>query len=441
MGQEQQALALADLAADGTTLTPEEAVALTLAVAERLGWSEPPNRPELIVIRGDGTVHLPRAANAAPATPAQYADLLHALLAFGRGEAGLRVPGPLLLLIARARGEIDLPAFASADEFRQALVRFLSRPAITRHLGCHGTVAPGAGGSRRLRRARRNAARRDRASTNCGACCARRTSNASRWPNVCEQQAIRCGRASHRPARAPPTLRPSRPLACLSPDPGNAGSRSSRAHLTSRRPRACPRLPTHSARETRASGGAADAPSTRQPARSRGSVAAGVAALLIPAGGLFWASRDSGPVPPGDDDGVAVEAPANAKRRGPAVAPRLRAPEGGSIAADSRDAPDVRVAERPAAVRPATCSESPGRQRAPRCNAAAPDLAQESPPDDGAPSEPAAAPSMEHPAERRAAMSSACTRCRSRPRPRTRLRSARTGRASTSTRRVAPAAG
>jgi len=129
MGQEQQALTLADLAAEAGTLTPEEAVALTLAVAERIGWSEPPSRPEHIVIRGDGTVHLPRAADAVPATPEQYADLLHRLLAFGRDEAELRVPGPLLLLIARARGEIDLPAFASADEFRQALVRFLSRPA------------------------------------------------------------------------------------------------------------------------------------------------------------------------------------------------------------------------------------------------------------------------------------------------------------------------
>ena len=37
-------------------------------------------------------------------------------------------PGHSLLLLTRARGEIDLPPFGSADEFRQALVRFLSRP-------------------------------------------------------------------------------------------------------------------------------------------------------------------------------------------------------------------------------------------------------------------------------------------------------------------------
>ena len=109
MAQEHQALTLADLAADGATLTPEEAVALTLAVAERLGWSEPPDNPEIVVVRRDGTVHLPRAADAAPALPGQYAELLHRLLAFGRDEAELRVPGPLLLLLARARGEIDLP--------------------------------------------------------------------------------------------------------------------------------------------------------------------------------------------------------------------------------------------------------------------------------------------------------------------------------------------
>ena len=115
--------------AEGASLTPEEAVALTLAVAERLGWSEPPNRPELIVIRRDGTVHLTRPANAPPALPRQYADLLHSLLSFGRGDTrGGGVPGPLLLLLARARGEIDLPPFDSADEFRHALVRLLSRP-------------------------------------------------------------------------------------------------------------------------------------------------------------------------------------------------------------------------------------------------------------------------------------------------------------------------
>ena len=90
--------------AEGASLTPEEAVALTLAVAERLGWSEPPNRPELIVIRRDGTVHLTRPANAAPALPRQYADLLHALLSFGRGDTRGGVPGPLLLLLSRARG-------------------------------------------------------------------------------------------------------------------------------------------------------------------------------------------------------------------------------------------------------------------------------------------------------------------------------------------------
>ena len=128
MAQEHQALTLADLAADGTVLTPEEAVALTLSIAERLGWSEPPLDPALIVVRGDGTVHLPRPANAAPALPAQYAELLQRLLSFGRTNEHGGVPGALLLLLARARGEIDLPAFASADEFRHALIRFLPRP-------------------------------------------------------------------------------------------------------------------------------------------------------------------------------------------------------------------------------------------------------------------------------------------------------------------------
>jgi hypothetical protein len=128
MTQDYQALTLADLSASGTALTPEEAVALTLSIAERLGWSEPPLDPALIVVRHDGTVHLPRPANAAPALPRQYADLLQRLLSFGRADGHGRVPGALLLLVARARGEIDLPPFASADEFRQALLRLLPRP-------------------------------------------------------------------------------------------------------------------------------------------------------------------------------------------------------------------------------------------------------------------------------------------------------------------------
>jgi len=99
MAHGHQAVTLARLATDGSTFTPEEAVAFTLAVAERLGWSEPPIDPGNIVVRTDGTVHLPRPADVTPATPQQYADLLRQLLSFGRGDTEPRVPGPLLLLI------------------------------------------------------------------------------------------------------------------------------------------------------------------------------------------------------------------------------------------------------------------------------------------------------------------------------------------------------
>ena len=408
MGQEQQALTLSDLAGDGGTLSPEEAVALTLAVAERLGWSEPPNRLELMVIRGDGTVHLPRAANAAPATPAQYAELLHRLLTFGRGDAEPRVPGPLLLLIARARGEIDLPAFASADEFRHALLRFLSRPAshvisaaMTRWRPVKVEPSPAARPPERrtagprvdeLRRMLREAdlerialAERLRHQS---IQIARRESPAGR---------ILLADAPPAPAARMPVAGPRQPPARL---PLAAPDQPAAARI--------PIVPTHSVRETARPDGelTLHPPASRRD--SRGRVAAGVAALLIAAGGLLWASLDtrSGSAP---ETTVAshVEAPANddaARASSGAEAPAFSRAEG-----TSADSPDV----------PASAPEGPAEGQAQRRTqesqeqatgaamsmSAAPDIAQNSPPDDLAPSEPAAAPSMGHPPGRRASMS------------------------------------
>ena len=359
MGQEQQALTLADLAADAGTLTPEEAVALTLAVAERLGWSEPPSRPEHIVIRGDGTVHLPRAADAAPATPEQYADLLQRLLAFGRDEAELRVPGPLLLLIARARGEIDLPAFGSADEFRQALVRFLSRPAthvisaaMARWRPAQVDPLPPAPPRERrtagprvdeLRRLLREADLERFA-------LAARLEQQSIEPRIREASAIReappmearvADAAERPPARTVTETR-----------------RHLRAGVGSERPSEPPAArvpivaPTHSAEEIYSG---REAAVLSQPAghrlagwrHTRGRVAAAGAALAIVAGGLFWASRDtaSGSAP---ESALAshVETPSNRNASSgnrSAEAPVLSGVE--RVSAEAGDARDKPVAE------------------------------------------------------------------------------------------------
>jgi hypothetical protein len=290
MGQEQQALTLADLATNGGTLTPEEAVAVTLGVAERLGWTEPPSRPEIIVIRGDGTVHLPRAADAAPATPREYADLLHQLLAWGRVDAALRVPGPLLLLIARARGEIDLPAFPSADEFRQALVRFLSRPATHVIAAAMArwrpapveplAAAPSA--ERRTAGARVDELRR-----------LLRESDLERiaLTERLQQQSRELGRVASpvvpvaTAVRRPPTRQviegPRRPAPRVALGAPN-GRPAARVPVVA---------PAHVGRETVVPlSDPAVAPLARG-RETRGRVAAGVAALVIAAGGLFWVSR------------------------------------------------------------------------------------------------------------------------------------------------------
>ena len=272
MGQEQQALALAELAADAGTLTPEEAVALTLAVAERLGWSEPPSRPELIVVRGDGTVHLPRAADAVPATPGQYADLLQRLLAFGRRDDELRVPGPLLLLIARARGEIDLPRVRVGRRVPPRAGALPVASCDTRDLGCDGALASRAGGARCPRLLRPSAAPRVRASTSCVACCASPISSASRSPSGFRSSRRSAAAGTHRssqwlrPLRHRPAVRP------LVSAPIEPAARVSAATPTE--PRAA-RVPvvasTHSGRADSLSPGnrGATQPAACRPARQR----------------------------------------------------------------------------------------------------------------------------------------------------------------------------
>ena len=409
MGQEQQALALAELAAAAGTLTPEEAVALTLAVAERLGWSEPPSRPELIVVRGDGTVHLPRAADAVPATPGQYADLLQRLLAFGRRDDELRVPGPLLLLIARARGEIDLPAFASADEFRHALVRFLSRPAthvisaaMARWRPAQVAPLPAAPPpERRTAGPRVDQLRRLlRESDLERIALAQRLQEQSTERGRRDAQVVAVAAApAHRPAVRPLVSAPIEPAARVSA-------------ATPTEPRAT-RVPvvasTHSGRETH---------SAREivvplnqlpvdgPASRRGRVAAPVAALAIAAGGLFWSSRDGGPGSARELTVAShVEAPvdraAPSKHEG-AESPALPNTESGG--GDAGETLDAAVADAGAEARREEPRHGPqeGPQRPVKSPASA--SVQGSASAAGAPSEPAADSPGDRPADQQAAM-------------------------------------
>jgi WD40-like Beta Propeller Repeat len=128
MVQPHRMLCLPELSSQDATLTPEEAAAITLAVAEQLAWREPPHGLDWLLLGEDGTVQLTSVGDHAAGSAAHYADLLQRLLALGHGDRQPRAPGAVLLVIARARGEIDLPAFGTPQQFGRALQRFVTRP-------------------------------------------------------------------------------------------------------------------------------------------------------------------------------------------------------------------------------------------------------------------------------------------------------------------------
>jgi hypothetical protein len=126
-------ISFADLVATRVPLSAAEAVALTLSVADALG--EPAGRAlppdHSIVLDSTGQVTLERAAGAPGAvagseTTAGLASLTRRLLRLDDPNAGdrrQRVPGGLLVLLARALRQIDLDP-QPPSEFREALERF-----------------------------------------------------------------------------------------------------------------------------------------------------------------------------------------------------------------------------------------------------------------------------------------------------------------------------
>jgi len=116
----------ADIVARRVPLVPDEAVALVLAASRARkhtsdgdGALPPLDR---IVLNGDGTLTLAPTDAADGDCVGQLARLLHALLV-PDPSSRRPVPGPLLLVVARAAGEIDLPR-PSAAEFERLLSRY-----------------------------------------------------------------------------------------------------------------------------------------------------------------------------------------------------------------------------------------------------------------------------------------------------------------------------
>src|SRR5436190_18155402 len=127
MNHDTATMSLAELAG-AEPLRPVHAVTIVHAIIARIAAGTIAGVPSPQVIRlsanGRITVEGPIAADAR--TVWHAAHLLSTLLPGfeSRGSQSERVPGALRLVIARALGTLDLPAYASLEAFGSDLVRF-----------------------------------------------------------------------------------------------------------------------------------------------------------------------------------------------------------------------------------------------------------------------------------------------------------------------------
>ncbi|MEO8521431.1 MAG: helix-turn-helix domain-containing protein [Acidobacteriota bacterium] len=140
-------LSLTDLGSSGIAVHHAEAVTIVRELMRRASDGELPGVPSAQVIRlhasGEISVEGPIATDDRAVVRA--ATLLQALLPGFDAPAELRVPGALRLVIARALGTVDLPPYASLQDFAGALERFASTelPRVVRDLVVrHAETAP-----------------------------------------------------------------------------------------------------------------------------------------------------------------------------------------------------------------------------------------------------------------------------------------------------------
>lgn len=120
------AVSLADLSAAGVRLRPFEAATLVHELVRRVARGEVAGVPSAHVIRLslEGGLSVEGPVDAGGRSVAHAAQLLESLLPPDEESADARVPGALKLVLARALGTLDLPAFQSLDAFGDALARF-----------------------------------------------------------------------------------------------------------------------------------------------------------------------------------------------------------------------------------------------------------------------------------------------------------------------------
>jgi Tol biopolymer transport system component len=119
-------VSLADLAAAGVRLRPFEVVTIVRELALQVARGERPGVPSAHVIRlsPTGAVFVEGPVAAGGRSVARAAQLLDTLLPGFDAPPEFRAPGALRLVIARALGTVDLPAYTTLDGFAEALARF-----------------------------------------------------------------------------------------------------------------------------------------------------------------------------------------------------------------------------------------------------------------------------------------------------------------------------
>jgi hypothetical protein len=118
-------ISIADLNAAGLHLRPVDAVTIARELTLRAHRGELPGIPSSTVLRftsdGDTVCEGPVAAGQ---SVERAGRLLESLLPGFDAPPEFRAPGALRLIVARALGTLDLPAYTTLDEFAEAVARF-----------------------------------------------------------------------------------------------------------------------------------------------------------------------------------------------------------------------------------------------------------------------------------------------------------------------------
>ena len=138
-------VSLNELQVAGLRLRPAEAAAIVVEICRQHLDGRLPGVPSANVIRvtDDGSVVAEGPINADGPEVVAAAELLEDLLPDFNAPPEFRTPGGLRIAIARALGTLDLPPFASLEEFRAAVARFAATdlPTVARDLFVAGTRA------------------------------------------------------------------------------------------------------------------------------------------------------------------------------------------------------------------------------------------------------------------------------------------------------------